>query len=284
MRWLVTGAGGLLGKQVVRQLTSYKELVVGLDRSNLDITDPGSVIDTLDAFCPAVVINCAAYTAVEDAESNEMEAYRVNGDGPRCLAEACSAHGARLIHISTDYVFSGEAQSPYLEYACPAPSTAYGRTKLAGERAVLSTLDNLGIVVRTSWLYGAGGNNFVRTIIGLAAEREFINVVDDQYGQPTWASDAAAIIIRLGKAPNASGIYHATNSGETTWCGLAREAFILAGTDPTKIRPTKTEALVGRAPRPSYTVLAHHRLEELGIKAPRHWRYALADAIDCRDF
>ncbi|MFD5795526.1 SDR family oxidoreductase, partial [Streptomyces diastatochromogenes] len=170
MRWLVTGAGGMLGHDTVRELLDRGEDVAGLDRAALDITEPDAVRRAFDAHRPDVVVNCAAYTAVDDAETDEARALRINGDGPRLLARACAARGARLIHVSTDYVFSGETRAtPYPEDHPPAPRTAYGRTKLAGERAVLAELPGAAAGVRTAWLLGFDGRNFLSTIIDLVA-------------------------------------------------------------------------------------------------------------------
>ena len=224
-------------------------------------------------------MNCAAYTAVEKAETAEAEALRINCAGPRYLAEACAERGLRLIHISTDYVFSGHARTPYPENHPPDPGTAYGRTKLAGERAVLAALPTLGIIVRTAWLYGARGRSFVHTMVGLESRQDVIDVVNDQRGQPTWAADAAVLIVALGRAPNAAGIYHATNSGEATWYDLAREIFRLIGADPDRVHPTTGEKFAGPVNRPSYTVLAHHRWAELGVEPLRDWRSALSHAL-----
>lgn len=171
MRWLVTGAAGMLGRDTVAELARRGEDVTGLDRAALDVTRPDAVEDAVAAHRPDLVVNCAAYTAVDAAEHDELRALRVNGDGPAHLARACARHGARLVHVSTDYVFPGTARTPYPEDAPPAPRTAYGRTKLAGERAVLTALPDACAVVRTAWLYGAHGSSFVRT--GLPDQPEF---------------------------------------------------------------------------------------------------------------
>ncbi|SOE07126.1 dTDP-4-dehydrorhamnose reductase [Streptomyces sp. Ag109_G2-15] len=279
MRWLVTGAGGMLGHDSVRELLDRGEDVTGLDRVTLDITEPDAVQRAFDAHRPDVVVNCAAYTAVDDAETDEARALRVNGDGPRLLARACAAHGARLIHVSTDYVFSGETRAtPYPEDHPPAPRTAYGRTKLAGERAVLAELPGAAAVVRTAWLYGVHGRSFVRTMLELEARRDTVDVVDDQRGQPTWSADVAARIADLG-ATTAHGIFHATGSGEASWYELAREVFRLAGADPDRVRPTDSRSFTRPAPRPAYSALGHARWREAGLAPPRDWRSALSEAL-----
>ncbi|MEU1936415.1 dTDP-4-dehydrorhamnose reductase [Streptomyces coeruleorubidus] len=282
MRWLVTGAGGMLGHDVVEEFTRRGEEVVGLDRAALDITAPAAVDTAVRDHRPDVVVNCAAYTAVDDAESDEARALEINGDGPRLLARACAAHGARLIHVSTDYVFSGEARTtPYPEDHPTGPRTAYGRTKLAGERAVLEELPGASAIVRTAWLYGVHGTNFVRTMIGLEARRDTLDVVDDQRGQPTWSADVAERIADLGVrlGPDAHGVFHATDSGEATWYELAREVFSLIGADPDRVRPTSSAAFPRPAPRPVYSALAHRRWQEIGLPLPRDWRSALHEAL-----
>ncbi|MBE8469836.1 dTDP-4-dehydrorhamnose reductase [Streptomyces justiciae] len=279
--WLVTGAGGMLGQDVLARLAEAGEQTVALDRAALDLTDADAVRSALEAHRPAVVVNCAAWTAVDDAESREDEALRINGDGPAHLAAACAATGAVLLHVSTDYVFAGDATTPYAEDAPTAPRSAYGRTKLAGERAVLGI--ERGYVVRTAWLYGTGGPNFVRTMIKLEGLKDTLDVVDDQRGQPTWSADLAGLLYDLGRGALAgtapAGVYHGTSSGETTWYGLTREIFRLLGTDPDRVRPTTSEAFVRPAPRPAYSVLGHDRFAVAGIQPLRDWRAALTEAF-----
>ncbi|MFJ5685364.1 dTDP-4-dehydrorhamnose reductase [Streptomyces sp. NPDC093099] len=282
-RWLVTGAGGMLGQDLLARLAEAGESAAGLDRTALDITDPGAVRAALAAHTPDVVVNCAAWTAVDDAEAKEAEALAVNGTGPRVLAEACAASGAVLVQVSTDYVFAGDARTPYGEDDPTAPRSAYGRTKLAGERAVLDTLPETGFVVRTAWLYGAGGGNFVRTMIKLEGIKDTLDVVDDQLGQPTWTGDLADRLVLLGLAALAgtapAGVYHGTSGGETTWFGFTREIFRLLGADPERVRPTTSEAFVRPAPRPAYSVLGHERWKAAGIDPIRDWRTALDEAF-----
>ncbi|MFG3494467.1 dTDP-4-dehydrorhamnose reductase [Streptomyces sp. NPDC047928] len=279
-RWLVTGAGGLLGRDVVARLGAR---AVGLDRRALDLTDPVAVRAALAAHRPSVVVNCAAWTAVDEAESREREALAVNGTAVRHLAEACAELGCVLLHVSTDYVFGGDACVPYPEYALPGPRTAYGRTKLVGERAVIELLPKRGYVVRTAWLYGAGGANFVRTMIRLEAARPALDVVDDQRGQPTWSADLADRLRALGRAALAgrapAGVYHGTNAGDGTWCELARESFRLLGADPHRVRPTSSTAYPRPAARPAYSVLGHDRWHAAGLEPLRDWREALAAAL-----
>jgi dTDP-4-dehydrorhamnose reductase len=278
-RWLVTGAGGMLGSDLIAALTSRGEPVTGIDRAGLDVTDAAAVNDAIKGGQPDVVVNCAAWTAVDAAEAAEEKALAVNGGGAANLAESCASIGARLVQVSTDYVFAGDAGRPYAEDDVPAPRTAYGRTKLAGERAVLDRLPESGYVVRTAWLYGAHGPSFVATMIKLEDQRPTVDVVDDQHGQPTWTADVARQIIALASSAAAPGIYHATSSGQTTWFGLAREVFGLLGADPARIRPVPSGAMARPAPRPAYSVLGHGAWAVPGIPPIGEWQTALRSAL-----
>ncbi|MER5912234.1 dTDP-4-dehydrorhamnose reductase [Streptomyces sp. NPDC001982] len=281
--WLVTGAGGMLGQDVLAQHAAAGIPAVAAARADLDITDPAAVRAAFAAHRPAVVVNCAAWTAVDDAESREAEALRINGDGARHLAEACAASGAVLLQVSTDYVFAGDADKPYAEDAPTGPRGAYGRTKLSGEQAVLAALPETGYVVRTAWLYGAGGGNFVRTMIRLESVKDTLDVVDDQRGQPTWTADLADRLVRLGRNALAgtapAGVYHGTSSGETSWYGFTRAIFEELGADPARVHPTTSEAFVRPAPRPAYSVLGHDRWAAAGIEPIGDWREALGRAF-----
>jgi dTDP-4-dehydrorhamnose reductase len=278
-RWLVTGAGGMLGTDMVAALTTCGEPVTGLDRAGLDVTDAGAVSDAIADGLPDVVVNCAAWTAVDDAEASEERALAVNAGGAANLAAACAGRGARLVQVSTDYVFAGDGGRPYAETDVPAPRTAYGRTKLAGERAVLERLPGSAYVVRTAWLYGAHGPSFVGTMIKLEEGRPTVDVVDDQHGQPTWTVDVAAQIIALAQSAAAPGIYHATSSGQTTWFGLAREIFGLLGADPARVRPIPSSAMSRPAPRPAYSVLGHGAWAVPRVAPIGQWRPALRRAF-----
>jgi len=278
-RWLVAGAGSMLGTDLVAALARRGETVTAMDRAGLDVTDTASVTDAITRHRPDVVVNCAAWTAVDDAEAAEERALAVNAGGAASLAQGCAAAGARLVQVSTDYVFAGEVGRPYAEDDVPAPRTAYGRTKLAGERAVLGRLPGSGYVVRTAWLYGAHGSNFVRTMIKLEDQRPTIDVVDDQHGQPTWTADVARQIIALIGAAAPPGVYHATSSGQTTWFGLAREIFSLLGADPDRVRPVASSELSRPAPRPAYSVLGHDAWDRLAVPPIGDWRAALQRAF-----
>ena len=276
-RWLVTGSGGMLAQSVLTALRARQETVLGVRRADLDVTDAGAVQSLISDYRPGFVINCAAWTAVDAAEADEKSALAVNGRGAENLAMACADVGARLAHISSDYVFDGTAARPYPEDARPAPRTAYGRTKLAGEQAVLSLLPDTGLVVRTAWLYGCSGPSFVHTMIRLAGTRPTVDVVADQRGQPTWTAHVADQVIAL-TALGAAGICHATSSGDTTWYELAKEIFRLLGADPERVRPTSSEAVPRPAPRPAYSVLGHDRYAQLGLQPIGEWRSALRQA------
>jgi dTDP-4-dehydrorhamnose reductase len=278
-RWLVTGAAGMLGRDLTALLSARGADVTGLSRGDLDITDAAAVRTALDAHEPDVVVNCAAWTAVDDAESAEEAALTVNGDGAAHLAAACRRADVALVQVSTDYVFDGMASTPYPEDHPPAPRTAYGRTKLAGEQAVLSALPDSGYVVRTAWLYGAHGPSFVRTMIGRARAGAPVTVVDDQHGQPTWTADVARQIHALITSGAPAGIYHATSSGHTSWHGLALEVFTLADADPALVSPVPTSAYPRPAPRPGYSVLGHDAWAKADIEPIGDWEDALHRAF-----
>lgn len=266
----------MLAHDLVPALRTAGHVVTATGRDDLDVTDPGAC--TAAAAGHDLIVNCAAWTKVDDAESHEPQAFAVNAVGAANLARGAVHAGARLVHLSTDYVFDGRATIPYAAEHPPSPRSAYGRTKLAGEWAVRALCAD-SWVVRTAWLYGAGGPNFVATMLRLAGERDTLEVVDDQLGQPTWTRDLADLIVRLTAADPPGGIYHGTSTGETTWHGLARAVFEARGLDPQRVRPTTTDAFPRPAPRPAYSVLSHATLEEAGITPIRDWRAALRDFL-----
>jgi dTDP-4-dehydrorhamnose reductase len=280
-RWLVTGAAGMLGRELAELLAVPAHEVLALGRAELDITDPAALKSAVGGA--DVVLNAAAWTDVDGAESAEADASAVNGDAVRHLAAACADSGSVLLHVSTDYVFPGDATAPIPEDAPTGPVNAYGRGKLLGERAVFDALPDTGYVVRTAWLYGGHGKNFVDTILNAAKQRDFLDVVDDQRGQPTWARALARQLIALGEAAlrgqAPAGAYHGTASGETTWYGLARAAFELTGLDPERVRPTTSDRFPRPAPRPSYSVLAHGRWAAAGLAPLPDWRESLTDYL-----
>lgn len=291
-RWLVTGAAGMLGRDLTALLQARGEDFTPLTRADLDITDPVAVAKAVTAARPDVVVNCAAWAAVDAAEDHEAQALAVNGHGPANLAAACAEVGALLIHPSTDYVFDGHAVSPYPEDAPTAPASAYGRTKLAGEEAVAAALPDASYIVRTAWLYGAHGKNFVKTMLRLAEGGTSPGVVADQYGQPTWTTDVAAQILALIDRSAPPGIYHATSSGQTTWFGFAEEIFRLRNAqsqsqgqqgNPERAvvspKPITTADYPTPARRPAYSVLAHDAWRAAGITPIGDWKDALQRAF-----
>ncbi|HET7530931.1 MAG TPA: dTDP-4-dehydrorhamnose reductase [Mycobacteriales bacterium] len=277
--WLVTGAGGQLGSDVVDLLHAYAEQCVGVARAELDITARDDVQRVIDDVRPDVVVNCAAYTDVDGAETDEDGAYAVNARGPQHLAEACAATGARLVHVSTDYVFAGDASTPYDEQTRPAPRTAYGRSKAAGEQAVLTSHAD-AFVVRTAWLYGAAGPNFVKTMARLSTQRDSLDVVDDQLGCPTWTLHLARGLIALAVSDEQPGIWHCTNDGEASWYVFARAVFAELGLDPARVQPTTTDKFPRPAPRPAYSVLSTAKWKAAGLPVMSHWRDALHEAFE----
>lgn len=273
LRILVAGAAGMLAHDLVPALRQAGHVVTAMERADLDVTDPAECVAA--AAGHDLVVNAAAWTAVDDAESFEAEAFAVNALGAANLARAARHTDARLVQISTDYVFDGQASEPYAADALPAPRSAYGRTKLAGEWAVRAVHADHWII-RTAWLYGAGGPNFVETMRRLAGERETLDVVDDQLGQPTWTRDLAGLIVRMTSAGAPTGTYHGTSTGQTTWHGLARAVFEGLGLDPERVRPTTTASFPRPAPRPAYSVLGHDTLERAHIEPIGDWRAGLA--------
>jgi dTDP-4-dehydrorhamnose reductase len=277
-RWLVTGAGGMLGQDLVAVLRERPDISLSApDRAALDITDSGAVAAAVRGH--DIVVNAAAWTDVDGAEAAEDRATAVNGHAVAHLARACAASGARLLQVSTDYVFPGDAKTPYSEEAPTTPVNAYGRGKLVGEHAVLDLHPGAGYVVRTAWLYSDHGRNFFTTMLRLAAEREVLSVVDDQTGQPTWSYALAARLVELGDAALAGrapvGVYHATSTGSTTWLGFARAIFARAGLPPERIRPTTTAQFPRPAPRPAFSVLGHDRWSRAGLDPLAPWEQML---------
>lgn len=266
MRLLVCGANGMLGQRVVSEATARGHEVRGTDLPELDLLDADATKAFVGDFGPDAVINCAAFTDVDRAEAEEDLALRVNRD----TAASAAAAAPYLVHVSTDYVFDGTSSEPYVESAPVAPQTAYGRTKLAGEEAVLAASD-AHAVVRTAWLYGSAGKNFVDTILGLAADRDELRVVRDQVGSPTWTGHLAPALVDLAERRGA-GVFHAAGAGRTSWHGLATAAVAGAGLT-CDVVPVTTEEFPRPAPRPAYSVLGTER--EDGLRLPP-WEDGLA--------
>lgn len=277
----MTGAGGQVGRCLVRFGSGGG--VVGYDSDEWDITDPTAAADLVR---PGVtVINCAAYTAVDAAETDEDAARRVNEIGPAILARACAMAGARLIHLSTDYVFAGAAgvdgaaAVPYEPDDPPAPRTAYGRTKWAGERAILAS-GARATIVRTAGVYTGIGTDFVATMLRLERERETVDVVTDQVTSTTYAPDLAAALLDLAARDVDTPILHLTNPGPVTWFDFAREIFAGVGADPDRVRPTTAARFARPAPRPAYSVLSDRSRAEAGLPPLRPRPEALAAALE----
>jgi dTDP-4-dehydrorhamnose reductase len=273
-RYLVTGAHGMLGAELVAALAGRN--VTALGHSQLDIADPSHAFDAVTGH--DVVLNAAAYTNVDHAEIDEETAYRTNALGAQVLATAAREAGARFVQFSTDYVFDGNASSPYDEAAPLAPANAYGRSKAAGERLTLDANPWRTVVIRTAWTYGAHGNNFAKTMLRLASERDTVEVVTDQLGQPTWTADLAAQTVTLLDAGIVSGIFHGTNAGQASWFDFARAIFHGAGLDTDRVKPTTSSTFVRPARRPAYSVLGHDAWASAGLTPLRHWREALEEA------
>jgi dTDP-4-dehydrorhamnose reductase len=280
MTWLITGASGQLGIAVSLELGKRGLLFNAWSSKDLNITQGPIVRAFVSDLSPKVIINCAAWTDVDGAETNELQASRVNGDGAENLALAAKNCGAKLIHISTDYVFSGEGKTPWQVDDRINPQSAYGRTKAQGESRVLATYPENSSIVRTAWLYSPWGKNFAKTMTGLALEGEGeVRVVNDQTGQPTSATDLAKKLIELGTSDLTTGIYHGTNSGEATWFDFAREVFKLAGADVNRVVPISSSQHPRPAKRPSYSVLSHDEWAKTTIKPMRDWKIALEEAM-----
>jgi dTDP-4-dehydrorhamnose reductase len=276
--WLVVGANGQLGRCVTELLASQSVEFVAFGHQQLDITDSVAVEKVFKEVKPAIVFNTAAWTAVDDAEEHEDEALRVNAQGPANLASSAAHIGARLIHVSTDYVFDGQADVPYRGDSPKEPQNAYGRTKLAGEKAVLETAGH-NCVVRTAWLYSEHGKSFAKTMAARALRGEAVRVVNDQIGQPTSGHDLAQLIFEVSKTDQMPTVVHGTNSGEATWFQFAQEIYSLLGADRGLVSPVDTSAFPTVAKRPAYSVLSHEDFSSWGLQPMQDWKTGLSDSI-----
>ncbi|MEK5490588.1 dTDP-4-dehydrorhamnose reductase [Paenibacillus sp. FSL R7-0297] len=282
MRVLVTGSAGQLGHDLVLLLKKQGHEVMGCDRQEMDITDLERTKVVVGTFAPDVVIHCAAHTAVDIAETEIQSAYLVNATGSRNVAISAERIGAKLVYISTDYVFDGLGMKPYHEYDNTDPQSIYGKSKRAGEILVQS-LSSQYFIVRTSWVYGKYGNNFVKTILKQGQEKPFLQVVNDQKGSPTYTVDLARFLLELIQTEK-YGIYHASNSGFCTWYEFAQaifeEAEDILGLNITAIlEPCSTEKYPRPAPRPRYSVMEHLFINTNGFLDLRHWREGLRDFL-----
>lgn len=285
-RLALIGANGMLAS-MVRQMTPSNVELFPLDLPDFDLTERGQVLEVIGGLRPHFIINCAAYTNVDGSETNEELAVRVNGEGPGHLAAAAKETGAILVHISTDYVFDGRKKEPYIEEDAPNPLSAYGRSKLRGEQAILESGLKSFFVVRTSWLYGPGGKNFVETIIRLALEREELRIVSDQIGSPTFTADLAEAIFRL-LGTRAFGIYHFSNGGRCSWCEFSEEIvsrLIQSGAPvkTQKIVPIRTDQYPLPAMRPANSVFSKEKYRRAtGADIPQ-WRESLNTYFQIRE-
>jgi len=279
---LVLGAGGMLGRAVLAEAEGRGLAVTGHDREACDVTDPEAVAGAIAAAGPSVLVNCAAWTDVDGAEADEAGAARVNAAAPRVLAEACRDHGVRLVHVSTDYVFAGDGTAPYPVDAPIEPLNAYGRTKAAGERAIREVLGEEGdwVIARTAWLYDGTSRNFLTTIARLAADRDRIEVVDDQRGRPTAAAELARQLLELVARPGARGTFHCCNDGEATWHDFAVAIVRGLGLD-CRVDACGSDRFPRPAARPAYSVLDLSRTEATIGPIPR-WEDSLAAVLDHR--
>ena len=280
MKVLITGAAGQLGHDVARVCGEAGDEVKACDRTTLDVADREQTLQVLGAVRPDVVVHCATFTNVDGCETDPGKAYLVNALGSRNVAEGCAITGARMVYVSTDYVFDGTGTTPYTEWHPTGPISHYGRSKLAGERETLDLLGAKATIVRTAWLCGAEGHNFVKTMLRLARAGDGpVPVVDDQHGCPTFTADVAAGIRRLAVS-RLPGVFHVTNAEPTTWHGFAAAIFEASGHDPARVVAIASSELkpARPAPRPSWSVLDNAALRGHGIAALPPWRHSL-DAL-----
>lgn len=282
MKVLVTGASGQLGQDVVSVFQAQGHDVLGYDREQLDITDLEQAVKIVGQYQPDVVIHCAAYTAVDAAESDVDGAYQVNAAGTRNMALAAEKAGAKLVYISTDYVFDGTAEQPYHEYDNTNPQSIYGKSKRAGE-VLTQTLSSRYFIVRTSWVYGLHGNNFVKTMLKLGQEKPHLQVVNDQKGSPTYTVDLARFLVELLQTEK-YGVYHASNSGSCTWYEFTQAIFqdaveLLDAKIKATLEPCSTEQFPRPAARPRNSVMEHIAIRTNELHDLRDWREALRDFL-----
>ena len=277
MRLLVTGAGGMLGSAVAAAASRAGHGVRRATRAELDVTVEVAVVVTMHEYRPDAVVNCAAYTDVDGAESDPATAAAINEVGAGHVAAAAAEVGAAVVHVSTDYVFDGSKREPWVESDAPRPLGVYGETKLAGEHAV-AAVNPAHAIVRTSWLFGTGGRNFVDTMLTLAAERDEVTVVTDQLGCPTWTGHLAGAIVHVARRPQATGIHHIVGSGHCSWNAFAKEIFERAGID-CRVLPATSEQFPRPARRPAYSVLGSERTDRIVLPP---WQEGLAEYLATR--
>ena len=277
--WLILGGEGQLGLSLQLILSQANIPFQAVGRSALDICNRDTCIQVISELKPSVVVNCAAWTAVDLAEDHEEESFNINCNGVRNVAIACREANVTLVHISTDYVFSGVADSPYETDSPTAPTSAYGRTKLCGEEAVREELPERSYIFRTAWLYSQFGGNFVKTMIRKALTNSPVRVVSDQLGQPTVATDLAQHIVHVVQANAPFGIFHGTNSGQASWYELTKEIYSFLKVDTSLVTPVPTSEYPTRAVRPQYSVLSHNHTTDLDLQEMKDWKTALLIAL-----
>lgn len=279
MKILITGATGQLGLELQKQLLERKIKYIALSKSQLDISNFNDVNDIMIMQRPNVVINCAAYTKVDDCEKNEINAFKVNAIGTQNMAIATNKISSKIVHVSTDYVFDGDTNIPYREYDMKNPQSVYGKSKSMGENFI-EVLNPKHFIVRTSWLYGEG-NNFVKAILDMALKKDELNIVDDQIGTPTSTVDLARTIINLIQTEK-YGIYHGTCEGSCSWYDFARKIFEFKKFHR-KINRISTEQLNKLAPRPRYSVLDNFMLKLIGLNTFRSWENSIEEYLRDED-
>jgi dTDP-4-dehydrorhamnose reductase len=278
--WLVVGADGQLGRCMTELLEEKSTSYIALGHHQLDITDAVAVDRALEDLKPTIVLNAAAWTAVDEAEEHEADALRVNAHGPANLASSSALISARLIHISTDYVFDGQAKVPYTVTSPTEPMNAYGRTKSAGEKAIRESRNGDNCIIRTAWLYSEYGKNFAKIMTVRALRGETVRVVDDQIGQPTSSHDVAQLIFDISQLKKMPPIAHGTNAGQATWFQFAQEIYSQLGADPALVSPVDTSAFPTLAKRPAYSVLDHSDFPAWGLRPMQDWLSGLSESIE----
>ena len=280
LRWLITGGDSQLGRTLVNELNLAGIENISLTRLQFDVTNKLQVKNVILQLRPDVIVNTAALTDVDRAESMSESAFKINAEAPKLLASASKTVDARFIQISTDYVFSGEMNVPWDENSMTCPISVYGASKAAGEISVMSEYPDRSFIVRTAWLYSQYGNNFVKRILTRSnEERNTLQIIDDRIGQPTSAVDLSRHLIKMMQQNVASGIYHGTNNGQASWYEFACEIFTLIGEDPKRITAVKSDQLKELAFRPIYSVLGHEKWSREGMEVMQPWRLALSSAL-----
>ena len=280
MKWMILGGGGQLARALSMELSRTNAAFISLNHAQLDITNQSDIEKWFTSEAPDVVVNAAAWTDVDSAEAEEEKAFTVNALGPKLLAQACSQNGTKFIQISTDYVFSGAATSPWEETDPVNPVSAYGRTKAQGESFVLDAYAEGAFILRTAWLYSPWRKNFVKTVLKVALnETRKVEIVADQIGQPTSAMDLARQIQQLVILEASPGIYHATNAGQASWFELAQKLFRLSGQDQNRVIAVGSSAFPRPAKRPAFSVLGHRNWICEGLQPMRNWQDALEEAL-----